>query len=101
MLAHVINQVSNPAIEPSHQSLNVFAICLWLIDEEESIETAKGTCLEPHEDVHKDVLLDEGVPLCDQPAAQQRVLHYPDHGLVCLRRHTVRAPKKGHAAKQS
>ena len=41
--------------------------------------------LEPHQDVHEDVLGDERVALGHQAARQQRVLHDRHHGLVRLR----------------
>ncbi len=40
--------------------------------------------LQPHEDVHEQVLLDEGVALSNQAAAQQCVLHNANHRLVGL-----------------
>ena len=40
--------------------------------------------LKPHEDIHEHILLNEGVTLGHQPAAQQRVLHNADDRLVCL-----------------
>lgn len=40
--------------------------------------------LQPHQDIHEEVLPDEGVALCNQTAAQQRVLHDADDRLVGL-----------------
>ena len=40
--------------------------------------------LQPHQDVHEQVFLDEAVPLRHQPAAQQGVLHDTNDGLVGL-----------------
>ncbi len=45
--------------------------------------------LQPHQDVHEEVLLDEGVPLGHQPAAQQGVLHNSNDRLVGLHKHNA------------
>mmetsp|Transcript_11745 Transcript_11745/g.47415 ORF Transcript_11745/g.47415 Transcript_11745/m.47415 type:complete len:693 (-) Transcript_11745:659-2737(-) len=46
--------------------------------------------LDPHQHVHDDVLLDERAAVGHQLAAEQRVLHDTDHGLVRLRRDDLR-----------
>ena len=43
--------------------------------------------LQPHQDVHEQVLLNEGVPLGHQPAPQQGVLHNSNDRLVGLHKH--------------
>lgn len=41
--------------------------------------------LQPHQDVHEQVLLDEAVTFGHQAAAQQGVLHNSNDWLICLR----------------